>query len=62
MMPARKYLKVSLHILTFLGEEVSGLPIMSSPPADGYTTITFNPEQIINTILWREITKVCSSL
>ncbi|MBP1695702.1 MAG: tripartite tricarboxylate transporter substrate binding protein [Deltaproteobacteria bacterium] len=55
MMPARKYLKVNIHITNLPGGGgFRASNYVLSFPADGYTIYTFNPEQIINTIFGRE--------
>jgi putative tricarboxylic transport membrane protein len=55
MMPARKYLKVTIQFTNLAGGGgVRASNYVLSRPADGYTIYTFNPEQIINTIFGRE--------
>jgi len=55
MIPARKYLKVNIHITNLPGGGgFRASNYVLSFPADGYTIYTFNPEQIINTIVGRE--------
>jgi len=50
MIPARKYLKVNIHITNLPGGGgFRASNYVLSFPADGYTIYTFNPEQIINT-------------
>jgi tripartite-type tricarboxylate transporter receptor subunit TctC len=55
MVPARKYLRVTIHVTNLAGGGgVRASNYVLSRPADGYTIYTFNPEQIINTIFDRE--------